>query len=131
MDQHPVQGEKKYSLPLHATETGISSSSYEPVLALRLHTLICLPEFLPYRRVDWTAQRDEKTHSYFCSHGYVCVRVDMRGSGDSEGFIHDECERQEHEDCCDVISWISQQNWCTGDVGKLILRNVSLALNSV
>lgn len=83
---------------------------------------ICVLEFLPYRRMDWSARRDEKGHSYFCSHGYVCVRVDMRGSGDSEGFIYDECERQEHEDCCDVINWISQQDWCTGDVGKLNFR---------
>ena len=75
--------------------------------------------------MDWSAQRDEKGHSYFCSHGYVCVRADMRGSGDSEGFIFDECEKQEHEDCCDVISWISEQVWCTGDVGKLILRSES------
>ncbi|KAJ7365334.1 hypothetical protein OS493_005438 [Desmophyllum pertusum] len=74
-------------------------------------------EFLPYRRIDWTAPRDEKNHSYFCSHGYVCVRVDMRGSGDSEGFYYDEYEKQEQDDCCDVISWISQQNWCTGNVG--------------
>jgi len=74
-------------------------------------------EFLPYRRVDWTAQRDEKTHSFFCSHGYVCVRVDMRGSGDSEGYLYDEYEKQEQEDCCDVISWISRQVWCTGNVG--------------
>ncbi|KAL9954974.1 hypothetical protein ACROYT_G042565 [Oculina patagonica] len=74
-------------------------------------------EMLPYRRGDYTAQRDEKTHSYFCSHGYVCVRVDMRGSGDSEGFYYDEYEKQEQDDCCDVISWISQQDWCTGNVG--------------
>ena len=75
-------------------------------------------EFLPYRRIDWTAARDEKNHSYFCSHGYVCVRVDMRGSGDSEGFYYDEYEKQEQDDCCDVIDWISQQPWCTGNVGK-------------
>ena len=73
---------------------------------------------MPYRCVDWTAQRDEKNHSYFCSHGYVCVRVDMRGSGDSEGFYYDEYEKQEQDDCCDVINWISQQKWCTGNVGK-------------
>ena len=31
-------GEVEYFLPLHATETGISSGSYEPVLAPRRHT---------------------------------------------------------------------------------------------
>ena len=77
-----------------------------------------IPEFLPYRRVDWTAQRDEKSHSYFCCYGYVCVRVDMRGSGDSEGYYYDEYEGQEQEDCCDVINWISRQEWCNGNVGE-------------
>ena len=76
-------------------------------------------EILPYRRADYTAQRDETVHSYFCSHGYVCVRVDMRGSGDSEGFYYDEYEKQEQDDCCDVINWVSQQPWCTGSVGRL------------
>ena len=84
--------------------------------------IVFIPEFLPYRRIDWTAQRDEKTHSYFCSHGYVCVRVDMRGSGDSEGYYYDEYEKQEQEDCCDVINWISCQDWCTGNVGKLCIN---------
>ena len=77
------------------------------------------PEILPYRRADYTAQRDESVHSYFCSHGYVCARVDMRGSGDSEGFYYDEYEKQEQDDCCDVINWVSQQPWCTGNVGRL------------
>ena len=80
----------------------------------------CFLEFLPYRRADWTAQRDETNHSYFCSHGYVCVRVDLRGTGDSEGFYYDEYEKQEQDDCCDVISWISQQTWCMGNVGMLM-----------
>ena len=46
----------------------------------------------------------------------------MRGSGDSEGFYYDEYEKQEQDDCCDVINWISQQKWCTGNVGKSSLR---------
>ena len=45
----------------------------------------------------------------------------MRGSGDSDGLYYDEYEKQEQDDCCDVINWISQQNWCTGNVGKLCL----------
>ena len=43
----------------------------------------------------------------------------MRGSGDSEGFYYDEYEKQEQDDCCDVINWVSQQPWCTGNVGRL------------
>ena len=75
-------------------------------------------EFLPYRVSDSTVARDMLRLSWFCSHGYVCVRVDMRGSGNSEGFYYDEYEKQEQDDCCDVIKWISEQDWCTGAVGK-------------
>ena len=40
-------------------------------------------EYLPYRKRDGTTERDALTHPYFAGHGYACVRVDMRGSGDS------------------------------------------------
>ena len=42
-------------------------------------------EYLPYRKRDGTAERDHLTHPYFAGHGYACVRVDMRGTGDSDG----------------------------------------------
>ena len=44
-------------------------------------------EYLPYRRKDGTADRDALTHPYFAGHGYAAVRVDMRGSGDSDGVL--------------------------------------------
>ncbi len=52
-------------------------------------------EYLPYRKWDGTIFRDELTHPYICAHGYVCVRVDMRGNGDSEGIMLDEYLLQE------------------------------------
>ena len=63
--------------------------------------------------------RDERYYPFFCCRGYVGIRVDMRGSGDSEGLYFDEYEKQEQDDCCEVISWISQQAWCSGAVGGL------------
>jgi predicted acyl esterase len=47
-------------------------------------------EHLPYRRRDFTPRRDETMHPWLAAHGYACVRVDMRGSGDSDGIMHDE-----------------------------------------
>ena len=38
-------------------------------------------EYLPYRKSDWTAERDHLRHPWTASHGYVVIRVDMRGSG--------------------------------------------------
>ena len=44
-------------------------------------------EHLPYRKRDGTVARDHLTHPYFAGHGYACLRVDMRGNGDSEGLL--------------------------------------------
>ncbi|MBM3520554.1 MAG: CocE/NonD family hydrolase, partial [Alphaproteobacteria bacterium] len=76
-------------------------------------------EFLPYRRRDGTAERDALTHPYFAGHGYACVRVDMRGSGDSEGLLDGEYLKQEQDDALDILAWLEQQDWCTGDVGMI------------
>jgi putative CocE/NonD family hydrolase len=74
-------------------------------------------EYIPYRKRDGTRARDEPMHGYFALHGYAAVRVDMRGSGESDGFLADEYLRQEQDDALEVIAWIAAQSWCTGAVG--------------
>jgi putative CocE/NonD family hydrolase len=76
-------------------------------------------EYLPYRKRDGTAERDHLTHPYFASNGYACIRVDMRGSGESDGLLEDEYLRQEQDDCLEVLRWIAAQPWCTGAVGMI------------
>ncbi len=76
-------------------------------------------EYLPYRKRDGTTARDCLTHPYLAGHGYACLRVDMRGNGDSEGVMLDEYDEQELQDACDVIAWIVKQPWCTGKVGMM------------
>jgi len=76
-------------------------------------------EYVPYRRRDGTRMRDEPKHGYFAGHGYACLRVDLRGSGDSEGLMFDEYTRQEHDDALAVIAWTAAQPWCTGRVGMM------------
>ncbi|MDA5556651.1 CocE/NonD family hydrolase [Shimia sp. MMG029] len=76
-------------------------------------------EFLPYRKRDGTAERDALTHPYMAGHGYVCVRVDMRGCGDSQGLFDDEYSPQELSDGAAVINWLAAQEWCSGDVGMM------------
>ncbi len=74
-------------------------------------------EHLPYRRRDYTRLRGDSMHRYFAGHGYAGVRVDMRGSGDSDGILEDEYLQQELDDAVAVIDWLSRQAWCTGLVG--------------
>jgi putative CocE/NonD family hydrolase len=74
-------------------------------------------EILPYRKRDGTTGRDETTHARFSTHGYVCLRVDLRGTGESDGLFTDEYSEQELQDVAATIEWIAAQNWCTGAVG--------------
>jgi len=74
-------------------------------------------EFLPYRKRDGTAERDELTHPYYAGHGYACVRVDMRGSGESDGILEDEYLKSEQDNALEVLDWITAQVWCSGNTG--------------
>jgi putative CocE/NonD family hydrolase len=76
-------------------------------------------EYIPYRKRDFTRARDEPMHHYFAGFGYAAVRVDLRGSGDSDGLLLDEYLKQEHDDALEVIRWIAQQPWCSGAVGMM------------
>ncbi len=76
-------------------------------------------EYLPYRKRDGTHQRDALTYPYFAGHGYVGVRVDMRGCGDSDGLMRDEYLPQEQHDALQVIDWLTRQPWCDGAVGMM------------
>ena len=61
-------------------------------------------EYIPYRKKDGTLYRDELMHPYVAGHGYACVRVDMRGNGDSDGLMTDEYTAQELADACEVMA---------------------------
>ena len=77
-------------------------------------------EYIPYRKRDFTRPRDEPMHRYFAGHGYACVRVDMRGAGDSDGLLTDEyLQTPELDDGAEVIAWIAAQPWCDGNVGMM------------
>ena len=76
-------------------------------------------EYIPYRKRDMTRRRDARNHPYLAGHGYASVRVDLRGSGDSDGVLVDEYCPAEHDDACDVIAWLAEQPWCDGNVGMM------------
>lgn len=76
-------------------------------------------EMIPYRKRDGTAVRDEAIHPCIAAHGYACLRVDLRGSGESEGILTDEYTAEELADACAVIAWAAAQPWCSGAVGMM------------
>lgn len=83
------------------------------------HPAPAILEYLPYRKRDGTAPRDETTHRFFAEHGFACVRVDIAGTGDSEGVFDDEYSEQELSDGEAVLDWIASQGWCSGNIGMM------------
>jgi len=76
-------------------------------------------EYVPYRKDDDTAAQDVRRHPYFAARGYASVRVDLRGSGDSDGVLLDEYLAREQDDALEVLAWLEAQPWCTGEVGMI------------
>ena len=83
------------------------------------HPVPAILEFLPYHKNDGTIVRDEITMPATAERGYACIRVDIRGTGESEGLFDDEYSEQELSDAEEVIHWLSQQPWCDGNVGMV------------
>jgi predicted acyl esterase len=76
-------------------------------------------EYIPYRKNDLYAWRDALAWPFVAGRGYACVRVDLRGSGESQGVLRDEYLQQELDDGKEVINWIAGQRWCNGSVGMI------------
>jgi uncharacterized protein len=76
-------------------------------------------EYMPYRKRDHNRNRDQMVHHYFAGYGYACVRVDTRGSGESEGILTDEFTKQQTDDGVELVNWIASQPWCSGAVGMI------------
>ena len=76
-----------------------------------------LLEYIPYRKTE-SRSYTYSLFSYFVRRGYVVARVDIRGTGSSEGkLIEYEYTDQEQTDAEAVIDWLSKQPFSNGKVG--------------
>jgi uncharacterized protein len=98
--------------------TRLAARIWMPSDALQ-HPVPAILEYIPYGKRDGTRARDEPMHYWFAARGYAVVRVDLRGSGESEGLLADEYLDQELRDGVEVVHWIAGQSWCTGKVGLM------------
>jgi putative CocE/NonD family hydrolase len=73
--------------------------------------------YCPYFARLFTRPDDDARFPYYAARGYACVRVDIRGSGNSGGRPMDEYVKQEQDDGVEIIRWIASQPWCSGAVG--------------
>ena len=95
----------------------LAADIYMPPGAEEKDRFPVLLEYLPYRK-DESRPRNYSLYSYFLNHGYAVARVDIRGTGNSEGkTIPYEYSDIELEDGEQVIDWLSAQEWSTGNIG--------------
>ncbi len=92
----------------------LAARLWRPVTQMPVPAIL---EYIPYRKSDMVRARDERNHPFFAAHGYACIRVDMRGSGDSEGHMADMYANAELDDARHVIEWLAAQSWCNGCIG--------------
>jgi uncharacterized protein len=76
-----------------------------------------LLEALPYRMDDLTASYASEYERLCSEFGFAVARVDLRGTGSSDGIAVDEYPPQEQEDLAEAIAWLAAQEWSTGRVG--------------
>ncbi len=75
-------------------------------------------EYTPYRKDDLRGASRDFGHFYFAERGIASVMLDVRGTGDSEGFVIDEYQYpQEQLDGYDALEWLARQPWCNGRTG--------------
>ena len=95
----------------------LSADLYWPAGASKDEHYPVLLEYTPYRKHE-SRDRNYSMYSYFLDHGYVVARVDIRGTGNSEGHtIPYEYSDIELDDGEEVIDWLSKQDWSNGNVG--------------
>ena len=88
-------------------------------LAARLFLPDALPapvvlDALPYRMDDLTASYASEYERLCEEGGFAVCRLDLRGTGSSEGIALDEYHAQEQADICEVIAWLAEQDWSHG-----------------
>ncbi len=74
-------------------------------------------EALPYRMDDLTSSYSSEYERLCREGGFAVARVDLRGTGSSEGIAADEYPPQEQADLAEAIAWLAAQEWCSGRVG--------------
>jgi len=73
-------------------------------------------EATPYRKDDVTSSYHSE-YQRVHEAGYAVCRLDVRGTGSSEGIAEDEYTATEHQDLLEVIDWLSKQEWSNGNIG--------------
>src|SRR5262245_46046735 len=110
--RYKVRLERNVQMPTR-DGTKLSADLIRPDADGRFPAII---EYIPYRKDDLT-QGGYDAHYYFAERGFIGVRLDVRGTGSSEGVNTDEYMPVEQKDAFDAVEWCAKQLWSNGRLG--------------
>ncbi len=107
-----------YDVPIPMSDgVVLSANLFLPVAQEPGETFPAVLEMIPYRKDDWRYAADHSRMSYLAQRGFVGCRLDVRGTGSSEGIALDEYTPRETQDGYETVEWLAAQPWCNGNVG--------------
>ncbi len=116
MEPLPVRVVRNVRIPMPDSIT-LAADLHLPEVEGRFPAIL---EYTPYHKNNNAIYGPRATrYPYFASHGYVFVNVDIRGTGDSEGFNTSPTSPEEVRDGLEVLRWCARQPWCDGSVGMI------------
>ena len=74
-------------------------------------------EMIPYGKDNWRRNADTARGEWLAARGFALCRLDVRGTGSSQGVAEDEYTEAETKDGFDAVEWLAAQPWCNGNVG--------------
>jgi putative CocE/NonD family hydrolase len=96
----------------------LSATFFKPVPQTSGEKFPVLFEFLPYRKDDSFYIRDYPIYTYFARRGFIMAKVDIRGTGSSEGTVPPrEYSEVELNDAVEIIDQLSNMPESNGRVG--------------
>ncbi|TAK02884.1 MAG: CocE/NonD family hydrolase [Chloroflexota bacterium] len=113
---HAVRSERDVRIVVR-DGTELSANLWLPAYASPTAPAPVILEMIPYRKDDWRSNSDEARGRYLAARGYVLCRLDVRGTGRSDGIALDEYTADETRDGYDAVEWLAAQSWSNGNVG--------------
>ena len=81
------------------------------------HPVPAIVDYHPYRSSDGSALADEGIYALLAARGYACIKLDVRGTGNSNGLHLDQFDAAYWTDAVEALAWIAAQPWCNGRTG--------------
>ena len=118
MTEARYEVQTRYNLRIPARDgIELSANLWVPVPREPGETFPAVLEMIPYRKDDYRYIADHQRMTYLAQRGFAGCRLDIRGTGSSQGLARDEYTPEESRDGYDTVEWLAAQPWCNGNVG--------------